>query len=80
MIVKIRPDTTHLPQGWKEANANELSGGENPDPLAGFPNLKSPRYRIQKLERAGRTPRPRRPRIMEDLGGRFIWLALDKTD
>ncbi|MBN2032988.1 MAG: molybdopterin-dependent oxidoreductase [Deltaproteobacteria bacterium] len=46
---KIRPDTIHIPQGWEEANANELSSGESPDPISGFPNLKSLRCRIEKI-------------------------------
>lgn len=44
----IRPDTVHVPQGWEEANANELTGSEELDPISGFPNLKSERCRIQK--------------------------------
>jgi formate dehydrogenase (coenzyme F420) alpha subunit len=46
---KIRPDTVHIPQGWEDANANELSSSERPDPISGFPNLKSLRCRIQKI-------------------------------
>jgi len=46
---RIRPDTIHIPQGWEEANANELTGIEDADPLSGFPNLKSLRCRIQKI-------------------------------
>jgi anaerobic selenocysteine-containing dehydrogenase len=46
---RIRPDTIHIPQGWEEANANELSSGERPDPVSGFPNLKSLRCRVQKI-------------------------------
>ncbi|MBL7204760.1 MAG: molybdopterin-dependent oxidoreductase [Desulfobacteraceae bacterium] len=46
---KIRPDTIHVPQGWEEANANELTGSESADPVSGFPNLKSLRCRIRKL-------------------------------
>lgn len=46
---RIRPDTIHVPQGWEEANANELSGGESPDPVSGFPNLKSLRCRVQEI-------------------------------
>jgi anaerobic selenocysteine-containing dehydrogenase len=46
---RIRPDTIHIPQGWEEANVNELTGMEDPDPLSGFPNLKSLRCRIQKI-------------------------------
>jgi len=45
---RIRPDTIHIPQGWEEANANELSSGEASDPLSGFPNLKSLRCRLRK--------------------------------
>lgn len=45
----IRPDTIHIPQGWEEANANELTGAEAPDPVSGFPNLKSNRCRIRKV-------------------------------
>jgi anaerobic selenocysteine-containing dehydrogenase len=46
---RIRPDVTHVPQGWEEANVNELTGMEGADPLSGFPNLKSLRCRIQKI-------------------------------
>ncbi len=46
---RIRPDTIHIPQGWEEANVNELIGMEGVDPLSGFPNLKSLRCRIQKI-------------------------------
>ena len=46
---RIRPDTIHIPQGWEEANVNELTSGESPDPISGFPNLKSLRCRIQKI-------------------------------
>lgn len=45
----IRPDTVHLPQGWEEANANELTGFEGRDLFSGFPNLKSLRCRIRRL-------------------------------
>ncbi len=45
----IQPDTIHIPQGWEEANANELTGAEAPDPVSGFPNLKSNRCRIRKV-------------------------------
>jgi len=43
------PDTIHISQGWEEANANELTGTENADPVSGFPNLKSMQCNIQKL-------------------------------
>jgi assimilatory nitrate reductase catalytic subunit len=46
---KIRPDTIHVPQGWMEANVNELTSGERPDPVSGFPNLKSLRCRVDKI-------------------------------
>lgn len=46
---KIRTDTIHVPQGWEHANANELTSGKSPDPISGFPNLKSLRCRIQKI-------------------------------
>ena len=46
---KMLPDTIHISQGWEEANANELTGTENADPVSGFPNLKSMRCNIQKL-------------------------------
>jgi anaerobic selenocysteine-containing dehydrogenase len=45
----IRPDTLHIPQGWEEANANELTGLEHLDPVSGFPNLKSLRCLIRRL-------------------------------
>jgi len=46
---RIRPDTIQIPQGWEEANVNELTGMEDADPLSGFPNLKSLRCRVQKI-------------------------------
>jgi anaerobic selenocysteine-containing dehydrogenase len=46
---KIKPDTIHIPQGWEEANANELTGYESVDLISGFPNLKSLRCRVEKL-------------------------------
>ncbi|MFZ7112065.1 MAG: molybdopterin-containing oxidoreductase family protein [Desulfatiglandales bacterium] len=45
---KIRPDTIHIPQGWEEAGANALTGGEDSDPISGFPNLKSLRCCVRK--------------------------------
>lgn len=47
---KIRPDTIHIPQGWEEANANELTGSDDVDPISGFPNLKSLTCCVQKIE------------------------------
>jgi anaerobic selenocysteine-containing dehydrogenase len=46
----IRQDTINIPQGWEEANANELTGTEDADPISGFPNLKSLRCRIRKMK------------------------------
>ena len=46
---RIRPGTIHVHQGWEEANANELTGPEDHDPISGFPNLKSVKCNIQKL-------------------------------
>jgi anaerobic selenocysteine-containing dehydrogenase len=46
---RIRPDSIHIPQGWEGANANDLSSGESPDPVSGFPNLKSLRCRVHKI-------------------------------
>ena len=46
---RVRPDTIHIPQGWEEANVNELTGSEDADPISGFPNLKSLRCGINKL-------------------------------
>jgi len=48
LTLKILPDTIQISQGWEEANANELTGTENADPVSGFPNLKSMRCNIQK--------------------------------
>jgi len=45
----IRPDIIHIPQGWEEANANELTGLDDLDPVSGFPNLKSLGCIIRKL-------------------------------
>ena len=45
----IRHDTINIPQGWEEANANELTSAEDADPISGFPNLKSLRCRIRKI-------------------------------
>lgn len=44
----IRPGTVHMAQGWETANANMLTTSDNPDPISGFPNLKSLRCRIRK--------------------------------
>jgi anaerobic selenocysteine-containing dehydrogenase len=44
----IRRDTIHIPQGWEEANANQLTGMDEVDPHSGFPNLKSLRCLIRK--------------------------------
>jgi anaerobic selenocysteine-containing dehydrogenase len=46
----IRQDTINIPQGWEEANANELTSEEDADPISGFPNLKSLRCRIRKMK------------------------------
>ncbi len=37
----VRPDTIHIPQGWEDANVNELTGRDGVDRLSGFPNLKA---------------------------------------
>lgn len=50
---RIRPDTIHIPHGWEEANVNELTDIEDADPISGFPNLKSLRCRIQRVEQHG---------------------------
>jgi anaerobic selenocysteine-containing dehydrogenase len=49
LTTRIRPDTIHIPQGWEEANVNELTGMKDADLMSGFPNLKSLRCRIQKI-------------------------------
>jgi anaerobic selenocysteine-containing dehydrogenase len=49
ITAKIRQDTINIPQGWEEANVNELTRAEDADPVSGFPNLKSLRCRIQKM-------------------------------
>ena len=46
---KIRRDTIHIPEGWEEANANELTSSDDVDPYSGFPNLKSLACLIRKL-------------------------------
>ena len=46
----IRPDTLHVPQGWEQANVNELTSPVETDPISGFPNLKSIKCRIQKIQ------------------------------
>jgi anaerobic selenocysteine-containing dehydrogenase len=46
---KIRSDTVHIPQGWEQANVNELTGTDDVDPISGFPNLKSLRCRVRRL-------------------------------
>jgi anaerobic selenocysteine-containing dehydrogenase len=46
---KIRPDTIHITQGWEEANVNILTGTEKPDPISGFPNLKSLKCSVRKV-------------------------------
>jgi anaerobic selenocysteine-containing dehydrogenase len=45
----IRPDTIHIPQGWEEACANEVTPSGDVDPISGFPNLKSLRCSIRKI-------------------------------
>jgi anaerobic selenocysteine-containing dehydrogenase len=45
----IRLDTVQVVEGWEEANANELTGSNDVDPLSGFPNLKSLKCRVNKL-------------------------------
>jgi anaerobic selenocysteine-containing dehydrogenase len=55
----IRPDTIHIPQGWVEANANELTSGKGADPISGFPNLKSLRCRVRKIELPGKDTQER---------------------
>lgn len=47
MSPRIREDTIHMPQGWTEANANELTSAENLDSVSGFPNLKSLPCRVE---------------------------------
>jgi hypothetical protein len=49
LTVGIQPDTIHIPQGWEETNANELTGAETPDPVSEFPNWESNRCRIRKI-------------------------------
>jgi anaerobic selenocysteine-containing dehydrogenase len=46
---RIRSDTVHIPQGWEQANVNELTGTDDVDPISGFPNLKSLRCRVRRL-------------------------------
>jgi len=46
---RIRPDTIHIPQGWEEANANELTGLDSLDAVSGYPNLKSLRCKVRRL-------------------------------
>jgi assimilatory nitrate reductase catalytic subunit len=46
---RIRRDTLHIPHGWEEANANELTGLKDADPVSGFPNLKSVPCRVRKV-------------------------------
>jgi assimilatory nitrate reductase catalytic subunit len=45
----IRPDTIHIPQGWEEACANEITPSDDTDPVSGFPNLKSLRCSVCKI-------------------------------
>jgi len=45
----ILRNTIHIPQGWEEANANELTGLDEVDPHSGFPNLKCLRCRVQRI-------------------------------
>jgi anaerobic selenocysteine-containing dehydrogenase len=47
---RIRRDTIHIAQGWEEANANMLTGMSGADPISGFPNLKSLRCRLARVE------------------------------
>jgi anaerobic selenocysteine-containing dehydrogenase len=50
VTLRIRPDTIHIPHGWEQANVNELTDIEDADPISGFPNLKSLRCRIQRVD------------------------------
>jgi len=45
--VKILPGVVHLYHGYREANANDLVGGEHLDPYSGFPGFKSNRCNIR---------------------------------
>jgi anaerobic selenocysteine-containing dehydrogenase len=45
----IRRDTIHIPQGWEEACANELTASDDVDPISGFPNLKSLKCSVRKI-------------------------------
>ena len=47
---RIRHDTIHIPQGWEEANVNILTSMSGADPISGFPNLKSIRCSIGKVQ------------------------------
>lgn len=46
--IKILPGTVHLYHGYREANANNLVGGEHLDPYSGFPGFKSNRCNVRR--------------------------------
>jgi len=47
--VKIREGVVHIYHGYREANVNDLVGGEHLDPYSGFPGFKSNRCNIRRV-------------------------------
>lgn len=46
----MHPMVVHVQHGWKEANANVLTSGEDRDPISGFPPIKSLLCEIDRLK------------------------------
>jgi len=46
----IHPRVLSLQHGWEEANANILTGFENPDPISGYPGFKTILCQVRKIE------------------------------
>ena len=46
----IHPQVLSLQHGWDEANANILTDNEPPDPISGYPELKTIPCRMRKIE------------------------------
>jgi anaerobic selenocysteine-containing dehydrogenase len=45
----IHPQVLSLQHGWDEANANILTDNETPDPISGYPGLKTILCRVRKI-------------------------------
>ncbi len=47
---EIRPGSLQMTHGWAQANVNLLTHDDRPDPISGFPLMKSVEVRVEKLE------------------------------